>query len=47
VESTRVGVIFDSSVVIAVERRGYTVRQTLQLFKAATLSHVPFPQVTV
>jgi predicted nucleic acid-binding protein len=34
VESARVGLILDSSVVIAAERRGHTVRQILGQFKA-------------
>jgi tRNA(fMet)-specific endonuclease VapC len=35
VESTRVGVILDSSVIIAAERRGQTVRQILEQVRAA------------
>jgi tRNA(fMet)-specific endonuclease VapC len=35
VESARVGLILDSSVVIAAERRGHTVRQILEQIKAA------------
>jgi len=34
VEATRVGLILDSSVVISGERRGHTVRQILEQFKA-------------
>jgi tRNA(fMet)-specific endonuclease VapC len=34
VESTRVGVILDSSVIIAAERRGHTVRQILEQVRA-------------
>ena len=34
-ESARVGLILDSSVVIAAERRGHTVRQILEQIKAA------------
>ncbi len=33
-EATRVGLILDSSVVISGERRGHTVRQILEQFKA-------------